>query len=168
LLDISPFRNTDETFGFRVTSLEKLDIPTLQSAVKLSLKRALEYLKQNNSVPFAEAKKCGQYDFHDITRAQELLSLISLPISISENKLSTPHHFAYVCDLRFLKPKLAGRDDMVMFSPDFSYTLSELIERELPKKLPDSLVIVGTFGCMTGMYQKPEIKKIFLRYIWLL
>ena len=51
-----------------------------------------------------------------------------------------------------LKPKLENRDDMVMFDPWVSYTLSEIIEQKLPALLGKSAVIVGTFGCMTGMY----------------
>lgn len=27
-----------------------------------------------------------------------------------------------------------------------------MIEQELPKKIPGTAVVVGTFGCMTGMY----------------
>ena len=57
-----------------------------------------------------------------------------------------------VCDLRMLKPKLENRDDMVMFDPWVSYTLSEIIEQKLPGILGRNAVIVGTFGCMTGMY----------------
>lgn len=57
-----------------------------------------------------------------------------------------------VCDLRMLKPKLENRDDMLMFDPWVSYTLSEIIEQKLPAILGRPTVIVGTFGCMTGMY----------------
>ena len=152
ILDVSPFRNAQGDFGFRITSLQKLDVSLLQDALKISVQRALAYLQEHHSVPFAEVKKCGQYDFHDVSRAQDLLEWVSPPLSLSQQNFSTPHRFAYVCDLRFLKPKLEGRDDMVMFNPDFSYRISELIEQYLPQKLPDSLVIVGTFGCMTGMY----------------
>jgi S-ribosylhomocysteine lyase LuxS involved in autoinducer biosynthesis len=96
---------------------------------------------------------CGQFDFHDKQRAIADLQKIDVEnLEIQESTRSAKHRTAYVCDLRFLKPKRVWKDDMVMFSPDFSYRISELIETHLPNKIQDTITLVGTFGCMTGMY----------------
>lgn len=73
-------------------------------------------------------------------------------IQVDTKTLSTEHRKAVVCDLRLLKPKTEETDTRITLDPKFSYHLSQIIERELPKKMPGTAVIVGTFGCMTGSY----------------
>jgi hypothetical protein len=63
-------------------------------------------------------------------------------IEVRNTNTESSHRTAYVCDLRFLKPKLDGKNEMVMFSPNFSYKISNLIEKFLPEKLPNSIVLV--------------------------
>ena len=161
ILDISPYQTGKETFGFRITSMVPLKIDQLQELFKLSTQRAIDFLEnaeiENKNdfqwIPFARSISCWQYDFHDKQRAVSDLKSIDLHnLTVTQNTSTTNHTTAYVCDLRFLKPKLDGRDDMIMFSPDFSYQISELIEAKLPEKLGWNIVLVGTFGCMTGMY----------------
>lgn len=161
ILDISPYRSSKNAFGFRITSMVALDITQVKQLVKISIERAISFLEGDEIedqsdfqwIPFARSKSCGQYDFHDKQRAITDLKSVSIEdLEINNVDLKTPHTTAYVCDLRFLKPKLEGEDDMVMFSPNFSYYISELIEKELPLKLSNSVVLVGTFWCMTGMY----------------
>ncbi len=161
ILDISPCRTSSSTFGFRITSMVPLEVDQVRELSHISITRAIDFLKrgeiedQNDFqwIPFARSVSCGQYDFHDKQRAINDLRKIDLStIRIEENIIASIHEVAYVCDLRFLKPKTDGADDMVMFSPDFSYRISELIEKELPKRFPWSICIVGTFWCMTGMY----------------
>lgn len=104
-------------------------------------------------MPFAQAAQCGQYNFHDPEAAQTSLKHIPQNISITRNHIQEINvSKLLVCDLRMLKPKLENRDDMTMFDPWVSYTLSEVIEQKLPGVLRRNAVIVGTFGCMTGMY----------------
>ncbi len=57
-----------------------------------------------------------------------------------------------VCDLRLLKPKTHENDTCLTLEPKFSYRLSETLEQNLRVRFPGKAVIVGTFGCMTGMY----------------
>lgn len=64
----------------------------------------------------------------------------------------TNHQKAAVCDLRLLKPKTDETDNRITLDPKFSYYLSQKIERELPEKMVGTMAIVGTFGCMTGVY----------------
>jgi len=83
-------------------------------------------------VPFAQAAQCGQYNFHDPEAAQTSLKQIPPNISITRNHIQESVSKLLVCDLRLLKPKLENRDDMTMFDPWVSYTLSEIIEQKLP------------------------------------
>lgn len=73
-------------------------------------------------------------------------------LHIDTTTLSTQHTKAIVCDLRLLKPKTDEADTRLTLDPKFSYYLSKKIEYELPKKIPGTAVVVGTFGCMTGTY----------------
>ena len=164
ILDISPYRFSPEMYGVRMTSLVEIPSDIIVKSFWQSVNKALTYCEKIISgqwdengylmVPFASPKQCGQYNFHSPEYALKMLQkmwTISEDIML-KNEFSSEYRQAFVCDLRMLKPKLFQRDDMIMFSPELSYTLSEKIERELPKKLPGRSVIVGTFGCMTGMY----------------
>lgn len=161
ILDISPFKTGETSFGFRITSMIRLETEMVQKLIWLSITRAIEYLesweqehdKDFEWIPFARSISCGQYDYHHKKRAiKDLKAISTKDIHVGEKLLDGTQNTAYVCDLRFLKPKLRWRDDMIMFSPDFSYRISLLIEKELPNKLSGSIVLVWTFGCMTGMY----------------
>lgn len=163
ILDVSPYQLDSGNYGFRVTSLQKIDIKVLQEAVRKSITIALSYLEKVEKwegdkegymgIPFATEWQCGQYDFHNPSEAKkQLLSLDVYDLSIEEKVFETEHKNAVVCDLRFLKPKLENKNDMVLFDPKISYFLSKEIEKKLPEKLPWTVVIIGTFGCMTGMY----------------
>lgn len=161
ILDISPYKTWSNTFGFRITSMVPLPVEQVQELTKISVQRGIKFLKNGNFedkddfewIPFAREISCGQFDFHNKQRAIADLQKINIEeLAIHEEQKSTQHTTAYVCDLRFLKPKLKWSNNMVMFSPDFSYQISELIEKYLPSKLAWSITLVGTFGCMTGMY----------------
>lgn len=163
ILDVSPYRFPNGNFGFRVTSLVDISDEVLQHTFTRSIQKAQNYLTDMRAgkwdaewflgVPFAQASQCGQYDFHDPEAAQNILQHISPDISVTRNHIQEASvSKLLVCDLRMLKPKLEHRDDMIMFDPWVSYTLSEIIEQKLPALLGKSAVIVGTFGCMTGMY----------------
>lgn len=161
ILDISPYKTGVDTFGFRITSMIPLEISQVQSFIKISIERAIQFLKSWKSenprdfqgIPFAREESCGQYDFHDKQGAiDDLGSIDTTHLGIQKNILVTKHTTAYVCDLRFLKPKQYWKHDMTMFTPKLSYQISEIIEKYLPEKISESIVIVGTFGCMTGMY----------------
>lgn len=161
ILDISPYKTSDTTFGFRITSMVPLVVKQVRQLTKISIERAIKFLEaweiENTEdyewIPFARAISCWQYDFHNKDWAISDLKNIEIDtVEITENISKSEHKTAYVCDLRFLKPKVEWWDDMVMFTPEFSYRLSLLIEKELPNKLPWSIALVWTFGCMTGMY----------------
>ena len=161
ILDISPYKTGSETFWFRITSMIQLDINQVEKFVQLSISRAIDFLEhwvaENTDdymgIPFARAISCGQFDFHDKQKAiRDLRASQDRKLNIYETKISTTHTSAYVCDLRFLKPKVSSNDWLIMFTPNFSYKISHIIEEKLPLKLENSIVIVGTFGCMTGMY----------------
>jgi len=161
ILDISPYQISENTFGFRITSMIPLEMKQVQELATISIQRAIDYLKGDEIedkddfqwIPFARSKSCGQFDFHDKQRAISDLQAIDIEnIEVRNTNTESSHRTAYVCDLRFLKPKLDGKNEMVMFSPNFSYKISNLIEKFLPEKLPNSIVLVWTFGCMTGMY----------------
>ncbi|MCD5375280.1 hypothetical protein LR010_02380 [Candidatus Gracilibacteria bacterium] len=161
ILDISPYKTSLDTFGFRITSMVALEVQQVHELMKISIKRAIIFLESEvvediddfQGIPFAREISCGQYDFHDKSRAiRDLQSINVNDLKINSSIIQSKHTVAYVCDLRFLKPKIKGGDSMTMFSPDFSYKISELIEKHLPNKLPGSITIVGTYGCMTGMY----------------
>lgn len=161
ILDISPFKTSSDTFGFRITSMIPLETNVVKKLVWLSIQRAINFLETAQAederdfqmIPFARPESCGQYNYHNKSKAIADLKNIDIDtLKVSQKDVHTKHPAAYVCDLRFLKPKLEGGDDMVMFSPDFSYRISQLIESTLPTKLPGAICLVGTFGCMTGMY----------------
>lgn len=161
ILDISPYKTSPKSFGFRITSMIALEVQMVQELVKLSLDRALEFLKTGvaenpndyQAIPFARPESCGQYDFHNTQRAiADLEQIQQGRYDIQEQQFHTQDTTAYICDLRFLKPKIANGDSQVMLSPQFSYRISELIETYLPKELSGSIALVWTFGCMTGMY----------------
>lgn len=161
ILDISPYRTSKNSFWFRITSMVPLEIEEVQEVTKISVRKAKEFLEEwkiehpddYQWIPFARSISCWQYDFHNKQRAIADLKAVDLEnLNIVWKETNTQHKTAYVCDLRFLKPKLDSKHDMVMFSPDFSYKISELIEKHLPEKLNGSIALVGTFGCMTGMY----------------
>lgn len=124
----------------------------LQEAIKNSVQIALSYLQKHDNIPFATELQCGQYDFHDRLRAIELLRSVRVPEVIHRDMSSENHTHAFVCDLRLLKPKLSDHDNMIMFDPDLSYALSAEIESRLPDMIGGAAVVVGTYGCMTGMY----------------
>lgn len=161
ILDISPYRTSHNTFWFRITSMIPLEIEQVRELTKLSISRAIDFLQswevENPEdyewIPFARDIACGQFDFHDKKRAiKDLTAINTETLEIQAHTASSNHATAYVCDLRFLKPKVKWSTWMVMFTPEFSYMISELIETYLPNKLSWSIALVGTFGCMTGMY----------------
>lgn len=161
ILDISPYRTSVSTFGFRLTSMVPLGKEHVNDLIKISVERAIRFLEdwdiENPDdfqwIPFARPVSCGQYDFHNKQRAISDLKSINLDTLIIEEKvIHSQHPTAYVCDLRFLKPKTQWSNDMIMFSPEFSYKVSQLIETELPQKLHNSIALVWTFWCMTWMY----------------
>lgn len=161
ILDISPYKTGEDTFGFRITSMIPLNTEQVQEFTKISITRAIEFLENGipedesdyEWIPFARNISCGQFTFHNKEKAiTDLKKSVNMSLDIEEKHITSKHTTAYVCDLRFLKPKIEKDDNLVMFSPDFSYKISELIEKELPKVVPETITIVGTFGCMTGMY----------------
>ena len=161
ILDISPYKTWANTFGFRITSMIPLEVETVRELTKISVQRAISFLESWEIedpedfqwIPFARPISCGQYDFHDKEKAIKDLKSVDIDnLEIAADTKEAEHTTAYVCDLRFLKPKIEWGDDMIMFSPDFSYRISELIEKRLPEILPWSITIVGTFWCMTWMY----------------
>ena len=104
-------------------------------------------------VPFATAAQCGQFTYHHPEKAQESLKTVNIDtLNVEHTAQETTHQKAVVCDLRLLKPKTHEQDERITLDPKLSYYLSQLIEHELPKKMPETAVIVGTFGCMTGTY----------------
>lgn len=163
ILDVSPFEFDDETYWFRITSLVELDNHRIQQATKSSVEKAMTYLekvragqgdqKWYKGIPFATAEQCGQFTYHHPDKAeQSLQSINTQTIDIESNTQKTSHQKAVVCDLRLLKPKTDEADSRITLDPKFSYYLSQCIEQELPKKMPGTAVVVGTFGCMTGSY----------------
>ncbi len=161
ILDISPYKTWDNTFGFRITSMVPLSVHLVQDFTSLSIQRAVYFLENWKAespddfewIPFARAISCGQFNFHDRQKAiSDLKYIDTAKLHIQESEFSTDDKNAYVCDLRFLKPKVSVDDWLIMFSPDFSYKISHIIETKLPEKLIGSIVLVWTFGCMTGMY----------------
>jgi S-ribosylhomocysteine lyase LuxS involved in autoinducer biosynthesis len=138
-----------------------LIVEQVQELTKISVQRAIWYLESGETeheddfqwIPFAREISCGQYDFHDKQKAINDLKKVDIEhLEIQADTHNTEHKTAYVCDLRFLKPKTNWWDNMIMFSADFSYKLSKLIEEYLPNQLSWSIALVWTFGCMTGMY----------------
>lgn len=104
-------------------------------------------------VPFATAEQCGQFTYHHPVKAQESLKSVNTEtMNIVPHTQNTEHQKAVVCDLRLLKPKTNEADTRITLDPKFSYYLSQVIEKELPKRMPGTAVVVGTFGCMTGTY----------------
>jgi S-ribosylhomocysteine lyase LuxS involved in autoinducer biosynthesis len=163
ILDVSPFEFENGSYGFRITSLVELDADTLRRATRASVEKAIAYIDKIKAgggdkdgfagVPFATAGQCGQFTFHHPKKAQESLQDIeSENLVIHSHSQKTDHQKAVVCDLRLLKPKTDENDDRITLDPKLSYYLSQYIERELPKKMPGTAVVVGTFGCMTGTY----------------
>lgn len=163
ILDVSPFEFEEGGYGFRITSLVQLDEEVLKKATQSSVEKAIAYIEKIKEgkgdekwfmgVPFATAEQCGQFTYHHPEKAQESLKAVNIDtLNVAWKTHSTSHQKAVVCDLRLLKPKTDEQDDRVTLDPKLSYHLSRLIERELPRKMSDTAVIVGTFGCMTGTY----------------
>ena len=163
ILDVSPYEFEDGTYGFRITSLVELDETTLTEATKASIDTAINYLdavkaghgdpRGFRDIPFATPEQCGQFTYHHPEKAQEILKMVNRnTLNIQANTQTTEHQKAVVCDLRLLKPKTDEADTRITLDPKFSYFLSQTIEHELPKKMPGTAVVVGTFGCMTGTY----------------
>ncbi len=163
ILDVSPFEFADGNYGFRITSLIELDTNTLTEAARVSVDTAIHYLEKVKNgegdpawfkgIPFATPEQCGQFTFHSPEQAQKSLQAVNKDaLTIESNAQETNHQKAVVCDLRLLKPKTDEADTRITLDPKFSYYLSQVIERELPEKMPGTAVVVGTFGCMTGTY----------------
>ena len=139
ILDVSPYRFPNGSYGFRVTSLQDISDEVLQQTFALSLQKAITYTQEMLEgrgdiewflgVPFALAAQCGQYNFHSPQAAQRALQWVpeAQEIRIVRKSIQDNVSKLLVCDLRMLKPKLENRDDMVMFDPWVSYTLSEII-----------------------------------------
>ena len=163
ILDVSPFEFKDENYGFRITSLIPLEKGVLEKATHASVNKAIAYLDTVKAghgdanwfhgIPFATAEQCGQFTYHNPEKAQESLKTVNTcDVQIDTNALNTVHRKAVVCDLRLLKPKTDAADTRITLDPKFSYHLSQIIEENLPRKMPGTAVVVGTFGCMTGTY----------------
>jgi S-ribosylhomocysteine lyase LuxS involved in autoinducer biosynthesis len=163
ILDVSPFEFQDGSYGFRITSLVELDTETLRNAISASVDTAIKYLDTVKAgkgdpdgfrgIPFATAAQCGQFDFHDPDAAQTALRSVKTDtVTVEAHTQNSNHTKAVVCDLRLLKPKTDHADTRLTLDPRFSYYLSQYIERELPKRMAGTAVVVGTFGCMTGTY----------------
>lgn len=147
ILDVSPYEFDDGNYSFRITSLVVLDEDILKMATRASVERAIAYIDTIQAgkgdkegfagVPFATAGQCGQFTFHHPAKAQEMLQGIdSENLTVRSHTQKTTHQKAVVCDLRLLKPKTDVQDDRITLDPKLSYYLSQVIEKELPKKMP--------------------------------
>ena len=164
ILDVSPCYISDSIYWFKITSLVHVTPEQLYQAFILSLNNAALYLESSHenfengttyqNIPFASPEQCGQYNYHCRDTAVKLLKnhILNSQSQITEKIISDEMQKILVCDLRLLKPKLKGRDDMIMFTPKLSYTISQEIEEKLPEIIDKNIVIVWTFWCMTGMY----------------
>ena len=164
ILDVSPCAISDWVYGFKITSLVPILTEQLYQALTLSLKNATLYLESSHesssgyisyqNIPFATPGQCWQYNYHCRDTAVKLLKnhILNSQSQITEKIISDDTQKILVCDLRLLKPKLEGRDDMIMFSPNISYMISHAIEKKLPEIIETDIVVVWTFWCMTGMY----------------
>jgi S-ribosylhomocysteine lyase LuxS involved in autoinducer biosynthesis len=152
LLDCSPYIHAG-VLGFRLTTLEAVDKAVLQEAVSQGLSQASDYLTANPP-PFSTARECGQYNFHSAATAvaliQEALSRGPRITALESLKGSGATQRFYVADLRLVKPRPIGDDEHRTLSPLGSHRLSQHVETALRRA--GYLTVLGTFGCMTGMY----------------
>lgn len=152
LLDCSPYIY-EGALGFRLTLLEDVDKEALQEAVSQGLLQAKNYLTANPP-PFSTARECGQYNFHSAETAvaliQEALKRGTHIIALERFQGSATVQRLYVADLRLVKPRPLNDFEHRTLSPLGSHVLSQKVETALRKA--SYVAVLGTFGCMTGMY----------------
>lgn len=157
ILDCSPYLYASE-IGFRITSIIPLQLEVFKEIIETALQRTQLYLSAGKAVPFSTAKECGQYDFHSAEAALEIIDQLLIK-GVSVKDVSTEatrqlHPSYYVADLRLLKPKEERRTDQYFLEPLTSQKIAQYLETHVVEELENKLttIIVGAFGCMTGMY----------------
>lgn len=168
IVDISPYRESETSFGFRITSFGKLDKALLEQAIRNGLASMKSYLQAGNPVPFSTPAECGQYSFHSADLAIEIINTLSAQkLSIQEHtpKNVTPHTRWVVCDLRLLKPRPEGDINHYCFPPLVSHRICDSVEQTYTIRYPHKYAQLGTFGCMTGAYliancDQSQVKKL--------
>jgi S-ribosylhomocysteine lyase LuxS involved in autoinducer biosynthesis len=152
LLDCSPYIS-EGVLGFRLTFLEDVHKEVLQEAVSQGLLQAKNYLTANPP-PFSTARECGQYNFHSAETAvaliQETLKRGTHITALERFQGSAAMQRLYVADLRLVKPRPLNDLEHRTLNPLGSHGLSQKVETALRKA--GYVTVLGTFGCMTGMY----------------
>jgi S-ribosylhomocysteine lyase LuxS involved in autoinducer biosynthesis len=156
----------EPTIGFRSTFVTEgtgLADGVLRRAYHDALERAGELFRGGAAVPFATPESCGQYDLHNAEAAVELIERwlaspaggLAGAAGSRRSATGVGAHEVYVCDLRLVKPRLAGRFDQRLLDVPASHYIAQAIEaaawRSMPGANPGS-ISAGTFGCSTGAY----------------
>lgn len=154
------------TIGFRSTFVSEgtgLADGTLRRAYHDALKRAAELFRAGAAVPFATPESCGQYNLHSTDAAVELIERwlkspeggLAGAAGSRRSATGVGAREVFVCDLRLVKPRLAGQFDQRLLDVPGSHFIAQAIEaaawRWIPGGNPGS-ISAGTFGCSTGAY----------------
>jgi S-ribosylhomocysteine lyase LuxS involved in autoinducer biosynthesis len=156
----------EPTIGFRSTFVTEgtgLADGVLRRAYHDALERAAELFRAGAAVPFATPESCGQYDLHSAEAAVEVIERwlasptggLAGAAGSRRSATGVGAREVYVCDLRLVKPRLAGHSDQRLLDVPASHYIAQAIEaaawRSMPGGNPGS-ISAGTFGCSTGAY----------------
>jgi S-ribosylhomocysteine lyase LuxS involved in autoinducer biosynthesis len=170
LLDCSPFLHNG-ILGFRLTFLADVEREILREAVLQGLSQAKAFLSANLP-PFSTAKECGQYDFHSSATACDLIDeAVHRGCHVEDLERIVGYadmQLLYVADLRLIKPRPLHDLAYRTLDPLVSHSLSQHLETALRKA--GYVVVLGTFGCMTGMYllvggRSDVLSEAYMRHI---
>ena len=127
-------------------------LPTdqLLQAYRLALELIRKKFLAGEPVPFSTPEACGQYNLHSAEAALELIEIglaaVGAPRAVTETFRPIDAAELYVCDLRLVKPRLAGAFDQQVLDPLGGHLLSQRIEDNGVN------LTAGNFGCSTGEY----------------
>ena len=152
ILDISPEKR-GENYSIKISTLSDFwDGKILLDATQKALELIKPLLIDGSEIPFANARQCGQYTYHNKKAALGIIEHSSLALEV-EPKDFSGKQYINVCDFRQLKPKLSTEDNQYFLDPDVSHTLGNYIDTHWKSlSMTDIEVSIGVYGCMTGQY----------------
>jgi hypothetical protein len=156
--------------GFRSTFVsdgELLPRKVLAEAYSRSLRLVRDLFAGGGAVPFSTPEACGQYNLHSAEAGVELIDaagdVASAEVASAEvaesgyggGVVEVGARELYVCDLRLVKPRLAGAFDQRVLDVLAGHYISQAVEagawRSIDGGQPGTAT-AGNFGCSTGEY----------------
>jgi hypothetical protein len=176
IVDMSPYvvgvqeanEASELVIGFRSTFASDGDLlprDVIAEAYSRGLRLIRVLFASGGAVPFSTPEACGQYNLHSAEAGVELIDAASSAGDATSGAVADEDFGGrvvevgarelYVCDLRLVKPRLAGAFEQRVLDVLGGHYVSQAMEAGAWKFIEGGqpgTVTAGNFGCSTGEY----------------